>query len=257
MNKVHVVSPGRNPSSALLNCVESVKRQTLQPESHTLIDDISDDNTPELLNKIEKENISYLKIIRNTERQYRLKNIYDHSITKDPEDIICIVDTDDWVANKNVLSEIKQTYKSNSKLEYVYSNFRCSCEDAPGEGKGPSSTIDRNIPSSNWDSYKEEWITSHMCTFKVKALKRVPKANFLDWNSNWFRMGTDHALAMPLLHTLKLKYGDYSAVKHINKPLYVYHWASRYRGQDGGHDPLAEEANNCATYIRHRGYIEE
>ena len=27
--------------------------------------------------------------------------------------------------NKNVLSEIKETYESNSKLEYVYTNFRC------------------------------------------------------------------------------------------------------------------------------------
>ena len=52
MSKIHVVSTGRNPSKAILNCVESVQRQTLQPESHTLIDDISDDDTSDLLDKI-------------------------------------------------------------------------------------------------------------------------------------------------------------------------------------------------------------
>jgi len=256
MSKIHVVSTGRNPSKAIFNCVESVQRQTLQPESHTLIDDISDDGTPDLLDKISNKNISYLTIIQNTERQYRLKNIYDNSINKDLEDIICVVDTDDWIANKDVLSEINETYKSDSKLEYVYTNFRCSCESAPGEGKGPSSTVDRTIPSKDWNPYKEEWITSHMCTFKVKALKRIPIANFLDWDNNWFKMGTDHALAMPLLTALKRRDGDYSAVKHINKASYVYHWASRDRGQATGYDPLADEANNCATFIRYRGYVD-
>ena len=57
MSKIHVVSPGRNPSKAILNCVESVQRQTLQPESHTLIDDISDDDTPAILAKISEKNI--------------------------------------------------------------------------------------------------------------------------------------------------------------------------------------------------------
>ena len=257
MNKIHVVSPGRNPTSAIFNCVDSIKRQTLQPESHTLIDDISDDGTPERLDEIEKQNISYLKIVRNTERKYRLKNIYDHAITKPSEDIICLVDTDDWISNKNVLSEIKKTYESNSKLEYVYTNFRCSCEDAPGEGQGPSSPADRTIPSKDWDPYKDNWITSHLCTFKVKALKKIPTANFLDWNGNWFRMATDHGLAMPLLTTLRRRDGDYSAVKHINKPHYVYHWRSRDRGLTAGYDPLADEANDCATFIRYRGYIEQ
>ena len=258
MSNIHVISPGRNPGGwAVRNCIESVKRQTLQPASHVVIDDISDDDAPGVLKTFHnRKDIPYLKIVHNTERKYRLKNIYDHSITKDPEDIICIVDSDDWIAKEKALLEIKQTYESNSKLEYAYSNFRCSCEEAPGQGDGPSDTIDRNIPSSDWDPYKAGWITSHMCTFKVKALRAIPTANFLDWNGNWFRMATDHALAMPLLTTLRKRDGDYSAVKHINKVYYVYHWCSRYRGQDGGHDPLAEEAGKCAQFIRQRGYIE-
>ena len=250
MSKIHVVSPGRNPSKAILNCVESVQRQTLQPESHTLIDDISDDDTPAILAKISEKNISNVKIVQNTKRQYRLRNIYDHSINKDPEDIICIVDTDDWLAVKNALVKIKETYETNVKLEYVYSNFRMSHDTTPG--------LSRAIPSNDWDPYKEKWITSHMCTFKVKALKAIPIANFLDWNGNWCRMGTDHALAMPLLHTLRTRDGDYSAVKHISDILYVYHFynnPSKPRFGPMG-DKLGNDANRNAEFIRQRGYIE-
>lgn len=250
MNKIHVISPGRNPSTAVQNCVDSVGRQTLLPNSHTIIDDISDDGTPEILREIDKQDISYLEIIHNTERKYRLKNIYDHSIDKEPEDIICIVDSDDWLATVDALAKIKETYKSNGKLEYVYSNYRMSHETAPG--------ISRVIPSNDWVPYRDPWITSHMCTFKVKALKAIPTANFLDWNNNWCRMGTDHALAMPLLHTLRKRDGDYSAVKHISDILYVYHFYNnpgKPRFGPAG-DKLGNDSCQNADFIRQRGYIE-
>tara|TARA_R110000824_G_scaffold213771_1_gene400076 strand:+ start:80 stop:832 length:753 start_codon:yes stop_codon:yes gene_type:complete len=249
MSKIHVVSPGRNPSRAVQNCVESIQRQTLLPDSHTIIDDISDDDTPNVLKEINKQNITNLKIVHNTERKYRLKNIYDHSINNDSEDIICLVDCDDWIATKDTLFTIREAYQSNSKLEYVYTNFRTAQDPTRTPG------LSRVIPSQDWIPYKEDWITSHMCTFKVKALERIPIANFLDWNGNWFRMGTDHALAMPLLTCLKKKYKDYSAVKHIDKMHYVYNCVN-FGLSKTGYDPKADEANNCATFIRQRGYIE-
>ena len=63
MSKIHVVSPGRNPSKAILNCVESVQRQTLQPESHTLIDDISDDDTPDVKGAADSKKTTHVAAI--------------------------------------------------------------------------------------------------------------------------------------------------------------------------------------------------
>ena len=251
MSKIHVVSPGRNPSRAVQNCVESIQRQTLLPDSHTIIDDISDDGTPEILKGIEKQNIPYLKIVHNTERRYRLKNIYDHSITKDAEDIICIVDSDDWLATKDTLAKIKETYKSDDNLEYVYSNFRMSHEPAPG--------LSRAIPSNEWDPYKDKWITSNMSTFKVKALTAIPIDNFLDWDGNWFRMGTDHAYILPLLYMLRQRDGDYSAVKHIADILYVYHFHNNPGMPRVGPiaDYHADLALKGSSYIRERGFIKK
>ena len=261
MSKLHVISTGRNPNNAVRNCIESIARQTVLPDSHTVIDDMSSDETPEILKEIDKKGPAYLKIINNTERKYRLKNIYDHVITKSPEDIICIVDSDDWLAKKNVLFTIKEAYKRDSKLEYIYTHFRCAheTEDNYGESDGPSCPAHmRRIPSKDWYPYRDPWITSHMCTFKVKAVMSIPVENFLDWDGKWFRMATDHALAMPMLHILRERDGDYSAVKYIEKPLYVHHWAEdpntpRVGEQDESH--IAAFAGQCADFIRQRGYI--
>ena len=250
MSKLHVISPGRNAGNFILNCVESVERQTLKPDSHIIIDDISDDHTVEILKSCEKRN-DYLKIIYNTERNYRLKNIYDHSISKNEEDIICVVDSDDWLATKNALAKIKQTYEANNKLEYVYSNFRMSHENSPG--------LSRAIPSNDWDPYRDNWITSHMCTFKVKALKAIPTDNFLDQDGNWFRMGTDHACVLPIIYYLRQRDGDYSAVQHIEDILYVYHFhgnPSKPRTGPIG-DKLAHDAWNNSQFIKQRGYIKD
>ena len=73
--------------------------QTVKPKSHIVIDDISDDDTVSYLETSIKD-IESIEIKINEERKYRLKNIYENVIDKEPEDIICIVDSDDWLVKK-------------------------------------------------------------------------------------------------------------------------------------------------------------
>jgi len=252
MSKIHVISTGRNAGKFITYCIDSIERQTLQPDSHIVVDDISNDDTIEHLNWVQmNKDISYLKVIHNTERQYRLKNIYDHAITKDPEDIICIVDSDDWLCRKDALARVKEAYDSDPKLEYVYTNYRRSHETTKGHGTPP--------PSNNWDAYKDDWINSHMSTFKVKALAAIPPANFLDWNGNWFRMATDFAYVLPMMHIFRKRDGDYSAVKYIDEVVYVYHFFNNpgkpRSGPEG--EKLSSDAWQNSEFIRQRGYIEE
>ena len=251
MSKIHVISAGRNAGKFIMYCIDSIERQTLQPDSHIVVDDISNDDTIEHLNWVQmKKNIPYLEVIHNTERQYRLKNIYDHAINKDPEDIICIVDSDDWLCRKDALAKVKEAYDSDPKLEYVYTNYRRSHETTKGHGTPP--------PSNNWDAYKDDWINSHMSTFKVKALAAIPPANFLDWNGNWFRMATDFAYVLPMMHIFQKRDGDYSAVKYIDEVVYVYHFFNNpgkpRSGPEG--EKLSSDAWQNSEFIRHRGYIE-
>ena len=72
MSKLYVVSTGRNASKFVLNCVQSVKKQTLKPERHIVIDDMSDDDTRMYLDRVARFDKN-VEVIFNTERKYRLK----------------------------------------------------------------------------------------------------------------------------------------------------------------------------------------
>tara|TARA_R110000824_G_scaffold127917_1_gene288583 strand:- start:10222 stop:10974 length:753 start_codon:yes stop_codon:yes gene_type:complete len=245
MSDLHVVSVGRNAGEFVNKCVESVRLQTYPPHTHIVVDDVSDDNTRLHINALPPRDSLEIKL--NSTRQYRLKNIYDNAIHKKPDDIICILDTDDWLTTNTALEEIKKTYDENPELEYVYSNYVFS-NGTPGNNHA--------IPDASWNPYQSRWITSHMCTFKAKALQRVDPLNFLNQTGSWFEIGTDHALALPLLWQIRATHGDYSAVKFINKPFYCYLFdgndAKLRQGAEA--DERAYAAMSNAAFIKNRGY---
>ena len=247
---MYVLSTGRNAGEFVIKCVESVRSQTIQPVEHLIIDDISDDNTRQILmNYLCNKNYQDLRVVFNNIRKYRLLNLYENIVDKDPEDIICIVDSDDWLAHDKVLETVKSKFDLDDKLEYVYSRYDLST----GE-HGGSSPI-----SVGWEPYSGKWITSHMCCIKAKALQRIPIDNFLDWNKEWFQIATDHAMILPIVHKLKQIHGDYSAIGFIDEPLYIHTFhgnPSKPRAGTPEADERAKMAVRCSTYIKQRGYLD-
>ena len=247
MSDLYVISTGRNASKFVLKCIQSVKKQTLKPKEHIIIDDVSDDDTRFYLEKIGNLN-KQIKVIYNSERKYRLKNIWEQSVNKDPEDIICLVDSDDWLACDDALETIVKTYDENPKYEYVYSRLKLS--HGPMGGSQP-------IPHDNWNPYENTWITSHISTFKAKALQRIPTNNFLDWNDEWFQIATDHAQILPMLYNIWQRDGNYSAVGFVDKVLYVYQFIeneNKSRFDEEG-QKRAQLSIRCANFIKQRGYL--
>jgi len=248
MNKIYVISTGRNVGSLSLDCINGIQNQTLKPHEHIFIDDDSDDDSLLYIEKLEYM-LDNFKLVKNKTRKYRLRNIYENAVDKDPEDIICVVDSDDWLNNPRALEMIKKHYDSDIKYEYVYTKYVLS--HGPLGGSKP-------IPSNQWDPYRNEWITTHMSTFKAKALQRVPVENMYDWNGDWFKIATDRACVLPMLYMLKQRDGDYSAIGFINEPLYTYRYLDNNNTTNPATDngrKLAALSIKTANYISERGFV--
>lgn len=253
MNNLYVISCQRNANKFSENCLKSVELQSKKVKEHIFIDDVSTDDTLlHVENYIKSSNSENIKVVKNKERKYRLKNIRDaiHQID-DPEGIVLLLDGDDWFSTTEATKIVHSVYESNRTLEYVYTNWMFSHNSQHG--------ISRQIPSNDWCAYRDPWITSAMATFKVKTFMSIPESNFLDEDGNYFKMGTDHAYVLPITHILKEKHGDYRGVGFINLPLYVYQFAENEKrrrvDQEGQWE--TSEAHNASTFIRKRGFLND
>ena len=212
-NKFIIVTPLYNVEKWINYCVTSVVKQKYDNYEHYIIDDISTDETNTIIKKYCKHN-HRTKLITNTEKKYALKNIYDtlEDLDIDDNDIIVILDGDDWLANKVVLQRLNDIYNKNdcwmtygSYVEYP-SNRR---------GKFSKKIPERTINNS---LYREsEWMSSHLRTFRYKLWKKIDKQDFINPKTNNFiKAAWDLAFVFPMLEMSGKK------ALYVEDILYIY-----------------------------------
>jgi len=263
--KLRVFSASHNSHKYGVNCIESVARQTFTPYEHYYIDDCSEDDTTKWIQQSEEK---ILKIINgrynidlravpadlkyNPElRRYKLLNLYEYVTECDPEDVICVLDGDDWLGTADALEKVAHQYLMNPSVKYVYTNWQYSHNNQLG--------ISKPIPNNDWNPYKSSWITSAMSTFKVSEFLKIPISNFLRWDYRWFTMGCDQAYVLPILWQIWKEEGNYDSVKFINEPLYIYQFAENPSKPRNDYDTASKnmrmDAHNSVDFIKKRGYV--
>ena len=106
--KIKVISPFFNAGHYLEKCVMSLLSQRYSNFQVIFIDDCSTDGAAE---KYIPTNDSRVVYIRNTERKTALENIFNAIIYyTEPEDLIVLVDADDWLLSRNSLKTINEFF---------------------------------------------------------------------------------------------------------------------------------------------------
>jgi glycosyltransferase involved in cell wall biosynthesis len=211
-NNYKIIVPLYNVEEWIDKCVKSIKLQDYENYECYLIDDISTDSTGDIIkNLIEGDNRFHY--IRNTEKKYALRNIYEavELSGNDSEDIIVTLDGDDWFATKKCLSTLNEKYDSTG-CHITYGSYI----EYPSMAKGP---FCREIPSEivkNQSYRKHRWVSSHLRTFKRHLWNRIEKHDLLDQDGNFYQMTWDMAFMFPMLEMA----GPLSL--HIPEILYSY-----------------------------------
>lgn len=210
-NKFVVISPFYNVSKTIKKTFNSVAIQNYDNYEAYFIDDMSTDNTNDILSNLIKKHPK-INLISNTEKKYSLKNIYDtvHNKTSD-KDIVVILDGDDFFYGKNVFSMLNDYYnKFNCWLTYgSYMNLSTKTR-----GKFSSKIPQHIIDSNSFRNYK--WSTSHLRTFKSFLFKNIKQHSLTDEQGNFYSITGDLAIMFPMLEMA----GNNSL--YINDVLYVW-----------------------------------
>tara|TARA_R100001126_G_C4825720_1_gene149125 strand:- start:174 stop:896 length:723 start_codon:yes stop_codon:yes gene_type:complete len=202
------VTPTYNASFHLEECYESLKEQTNPNWEWVILNDLSNDDTFEIANRIvmsdERERVT---VIDHDHKKFALKGIYDYmnNYSDISEQIIAILDGDDALCNENTVDLILKEYGNNQHLDALWTAHSWDIN-----GGNISTELPENI-----NPYQYPWVSSHLKTFKVNVFKKIKKENFQDLDGNWFERGYDQALYLPILHLAKER-------KFVNEICYLY-----------------------------------
>ena len=266
INKIKIISPFRNASAFIENSIVSMLNQDYEDYEILVIDDASTDDSFSKLPSVtyetnedgslkQKEDGNYIikevhpllkktkcknfMAWRSSQRLTALPNIYN-AMTKwniEPEDIVVICDTDDFLIGKNVLSYVNTMYNnglgginkivSDEELEQYPENIRKTNEVLMTYGSASWSNgqkcFSRPYTKEEFRHIKSaQYKVSHLRTFKAKVffeiIKQDPDLNcFKDEKGDWFQSGYDTAIWIPMLQIC-----GYEHTFHNTKPIYFY-----------------------------------
>lgn len=225
-----------NAEKYIKNCIRTLKSQQDNEFEVYLIDDMSDDNTVDIINSLIKEDNRFHLII-NKEKKFKLKNLDELISTFDDEDIVIELDGDDFLLNSNVVGDIRKIY-SDKKVWLTNGSFMYS--------NGSSGFSEKCNPNT---VRKDPFRFSHLRTWKTFLWKSIPQNYLRDDNGEYFKSAADVAYTFSLLELA----GEEN-YRFLPELYYVYNAESPYNDHKpgsatgGGH----QEQERCANIIRNK-----
>ena len=207
-----IVVPMYNVENWIMRTISSIKEQTYYNFQCILVDDFSTDaTTTNALKAINGD--KRFQMITNQNRKFAAENRYNGIMKTDAldEDIIVMIDGDDWFAKPTALKTIYEKYEEK-KCWMTYGTYL----EYPTGVKGkfafqyPNEVVDTN------SFRKFAWGASQPRTFKYWLWKKVKKEEMLDSDGNFYQMSGDMAFMFPLLEM-----AGHRAI-FIEDMLYVY-----------------------------------
>lgn len=239
---IKIISCFWNASKYIEKCINSIKNQTLKEYKVFLVDDMSTDNTVEIIQELIKDDDRFV-LIKNEEKKFKLRNMDELIMNEDlfeDEDIIIELDGDDWFFDEKVLDLINQKYTDNKNLwltngSFIYSNGRF----------GFASKV-------NYKTVRQDVFTfSHLRTWKVHLWRQIDEESFLDENDNYFISAPDVAYSLPMIEMAGDKHYEF-----IPNILHVYNEESPYnehKNESAG-GGLTTQAQNAFKIRNKRKY---
>ncbi len=194
--RMSVLMPFFNSQDYIERAIQSIAQQDYENYQLIMIDDASVDNSLSIakrtVEKLSRDIQSKIKIVVNKRNHGAVFNHYHALNHTDENDIIMLVDGDDWLVNNNTIFHLyNDLYQQGA--EFTYGSCWSLVDNIPLIAQNYPSEVKRN---RSYRSHKFAWNMpyTHLRTFTKKLFKGVSEDRFKDSNGNWLRAGGDGAL---------------------------------------------------------------
>ena len=216
MNRFVFIIPFRNVRPFIKQCYESLLSQHNKNWIAIFCDDNSDDGTlDEIINDdfLRKSDDNFF-IRRNEKRITALPNIHNAIVESNlnDEDIICILDGDDFLTRNDSLDIIGNMYQDETLITYGQYMW-------PNGNSGHCRQFTKEMFANLRNG---EYWASHLRTFKYKLYKELLNQDpnldcYKDTFGNFYTMTYDVAIMVPLIEM-----AGYDRMKFNPIPIYYY-----------------------------------
>ena len=193
---IHIISTGGECEKFVSKYALSILMQDYPKEKYMvhIFEDYCKDNTGALLDQY-FSGIQNVFITHSKEKFWGGKAL--HTLMSSDkiknDDIVCIVDLDDWLPDKDVLKRVESYYTKNPHILFTFGDYMVF----DGEEKTYRSI--NKMPKTIKGIRKENFTTTHLKTWKHKIYKRIRIQDLKDKNGNFFRACQDAAIVYPML----------------------------------------------------------
>jgi glycosyltransferase involved in cell wall biosynthesis len=166
--KFHIITAMYNVEEWIEENIQALKEQTYAEFQVILVDDLSTDDTVKLVQAAIQDDDRFHLIV-NQEKKFKTRNVVEaiEAANPGPEDVIVMVDGDDRLAHKDVLTKLKSVYRQQD-CWMTYGSF--------GDSQGVRDKGCRPYKKSIIDGHRfrqTKWIAYHLKTFKFKLWKQL------------------------------------------------------------------------------------
>jgi len=203
-----VFTAGFNSANWVKKNINSIKKQNYSNYVHIIVDDATTDNTNKIIQKLKHKQ---LIVYRNEKNIKWVSNAlkYLSSHIENDEDVIVIVDMDDWLPNKNVLSILNKKY-TKEKVWLTYGNYAVYNNNNIIK-KVFNKTEQINKRKNMGGSY------IHLRTFKAFLWNAINKDDLKGPNGKYISCTYDRAIMYPMMEMCPRE-----KIHHFEKVMYIY-----------------------------------
>lgn len=242
MNRLSIVTPAYNCENTIERTLYSIAGQTYSNWDMTIIDDMSTDNTANVINDfVERNNLKdKVRLISRKEKFGEVRNTLDIVKKTSAENIIVRVDASDFITDLGCFHFINEIYKAHNPA-VMWTAHRWAFTD-----QNISGPVDPNI-----SVYQQPWRSSHLKTFRASELLKVNESNFKDAEGNWIMIACDQAVFLPMMENAR-RNGRILAYL----PRLMYHYDIPLEDPELFTKDRSLRQKQSAEFIRERGFLE-
>ena len=212
-NHFKIIVPLYNVEKWIKACLNSVLLQDYKNFECIIVDDNSDDKSEAIIRSML---LPYnFKVITNKKNIGPLGNAYQavikYSTNLREDDIVIILDGDDFFANKETLETLNKFYNKED-CWMTYGSYVNLSDKRRGKFSFP---VPKQVIEKN--SYRQSpWCTSHLRSYKAFLVQKIKIEDLLDNDDGFYRAAGDLAMMFPLLEMCGPK------AKFVDKILYIW-----------------------------------